>query len=296
MFSASGFFLFGRMPGARCVLRWLLACGAVLLFPVSGAAQQTRITEEATLINWWYSATYGTGFYKIGPAVATVLRFPVSYRLREMEDGKSGINLIAPVTVAMYHLNFNDFDQIDIREDVAAASVLPGIELDVPMTDAWRLRPFAQVGVGTEFGDIPRTAYIYTAGLKSLYRFPGQDWRWSVGNALFAAGYRLRDGSEAQRIGSFQIGLNLETPWHVNVWDRGVHFNSHVIARGYFSDLAFANPTPGELVVRREYEVGFSLTTPQEVSILGFGADTIGLGLRFANNVRGISLVTEFPF
>lgn len=292
MLSADGFGFFRR---AR---RWLAsgACGAALLFPVSGAAQQARITEEATLINWWYSATYGTGLYKIGPAVATVLRFPVSYRFREAEDGRSGINLIAPVTIGMYHLNFNDFDQIDIREDVAATSVLPGIELDVPMTDAWRLRPFAQLGIGTEFGDIPRTAYMYTAGVKSLYRFPGNDWRWSLGNALFAAGYRLRDGSEAQRIGSFQIGLNLETPWHFFVGSRSAHFNTHVIARAYYSDLAFANPTPGELVVRQEYEIAFSLSTPKEVSILGFGVDTLGIGLRFASNLRGINLVTEFPF
>jgi len=32
------------------------------------------------------------------------------------------------------------------------------------------------------------------------------------------------------------------------------------------------------------------------LSVLGFGADSIGLGFRFASNVRGISLVTEFPF
>jgi hypothetical protein len=29
---------------------------------------------------------------------------------------------------------------------------------------------------------------------------------------------------------------------------------------------------------------------------MGFGADTFGLGFRFAQNVRGVNLYTEFPF
>jgi len=48
--------------------------------------------------------------------------------------------------------------------------------------------------------------------------------------------------------------------------------------------------------VRREYQVGLSLRTARPVSLLGFDADTIGLGFRFANNLRALSLYTEFPF
>jgi hypothetical protein len=48
--------------------------------------------------------------------------------------------------------------------------------------------------------------------------------------------------------------------------------------------------------VYREYQIGFSFRTARPLSFLGFGADTLGLGFRFANNVRGVSLYTEFPF
>lgn len=293
----------GAVPSARgrSLLRRTLGvvCAAAALSAIPGAAQQAQqqqITNEATLINWWYSATFGTGFYKIGPAVATVVRLPISYRLQAMEGDGIGVNLLAPVTVAAYHLNLQELNQLNLRDDVAAASFLPGAEVEIPMTERWRLKPYVQAGVGSEFTDVPLVAYMYTAGVKSLYRFPGNDYRVSLGNALFVAGYRVRDGSEQQGIGSFQIGLNTETPWGIDLWDRTAYFNAHAIATSYFSRLAFANPEPGKLVVQYEYQIGFSFRIGRPVTFMGFGADTIGLGFRFAKNVRGLSLYTEFPF
>jgi hypothetical protein len=164
------------------------------------------------------------------------------------------------------------------------------------MTERWRLKPFAQGGMGTEFTDPPLYATVYTGGVKSLYRFPGNDYKVSLGNALFVAGYRIRDGSERQSIGVFQIGLNAETPWTMDLWNGPAYFNTHLIATSYYSKLAFANPEPGKLTVHREYQLGFSFRTARELKFLGFGADTFGLGFRFAHNVRGLSLYSEFPF
>src|SRR5262247_3779907 len=125
-----------------CYFRRVLAAACAASAATCAVAQQPPpVTEEATLINWWYSATFGTGFYKIGPAVATVIRLPFSYRLQSMEDGKLGINLLAPVTVAAYHLNLHELDQFNLHDDVAAVSVLPGVELEIPMTERWRLKP-----------------------------------------------------------------------------------------------------------------------------------------------------------
>src|SRR5262245_7558976 len=153
------------------------ACSASALVATCGIAQQpaSPVTEEATLINWWYSATFGTGFYKIGPAVATVIRLPFSYRLSAMEGGSVGVNLLAPVTVAAYHLNLRELNQLDLHDDVAAASILPGAEVEIPVTESWRLKPFAQAGMGSEFTDPKLVAYMYTGGVKSLYRFVGDE-------------------------------------------------------------------------------------------------------------------------
>ena len=274
-------------------LRRLLAAACALV-ATCGHAQ--TVTEEATLINWWYSATFGTGFYKIGPAVATVIRFPFSYRIQPMEPGSIGVNILAPVTVAAYHLNLHELNEFNLQQDVAAASILPGAEVEIPMTERWRLKPFAQAGMGSEYTEPKLVAYMYTGGVKSLYRFAGDEFPVSLGNALFLAGYRIKDGSERQGIGSFQIGLNMGTPWSMNLWNGPAYFNTHLIATSYYSKLAFANPEPGKLQVHREYQLGFSFRTARPVSLLGFDADTLGLGFRFANNVRGLSLVTEFPF
>jgi len=84
----------------RYFRRFLAVTCALVASPAFAQQVQPPVTEEATLINWWYSATFGTGFYKIGPAVATVVRLPFSYRVQSMEDGHIGVNLLAPVTVA----------------------------------------------------------------------------------------------------------------------------------------------------------------------------------------------------
>src|SRR5262252_7426090 len=196
-----------------------LLAAAFALAATSGLAQQQPVTEEATLINWWYSATFGTGFYKIGPAVATVIRMPFSYRGQSMEPGSIGINLLAPVTVAAYHLNLHELNTFNLHEDVAAASVLPGAEVEIPMSERWRLKPFAQAGMGTQHTDPKLVAYMYTGGVRSLYRFPGEEYRVSLGPALFAAGFRVRDGSERQGLGVFQLGVNMETNWSLPLWN-----------------------------------------------------------------------------
>src|SRR5215831_14346595 len=273
-----------------------LLAAACALVATSGLAQQQPVTEEATLINWWYSATFGTGFYKIGPAVATVVRLPFSYRLRDMGDGSVGVNLLAPVTVAAYHLNLHELNEFDLQQDVAAASFLPGAEVEIPMTERWRLRPFAQAGMGSQHTDPTLVAYMYTGGVRSLYRFPGEEYRVSLGTALFAAGFRVRDGSERQGLGVFQLGLNMETNWSVPLWNGPAYLNWHFISTAYYPKLTFADPEPGQLSVIREYQAGFSFRTAREIKFLGFGADTLGLGFRFAHNVRGLSVYTEFPF
>lgn len=279
----------------RPLLVAAFAAGVLAAAPVRAQTSQS-LEEEAPLINWWYSAAFGTGFYKIGSAIATVLRIPFSRRLQQANEKQWGLSLLAPVTIAVYHLNLNELDQINLREDVAAASVLPGVEVEIKLDERWRLKPFAQAGVGTEFSDSSLLAYIYHAGVKSLYQFPGSEYRVSLGNALALAGYRLRDGSESQTIGVFQIGLNTETPWRPELLDRSARFGVHLIETAYFSRFAFANPEPGKLVVRNEYEIGFDFRAARPYEVLGFDVATLGLGFRFASNVRGVNFYTEFPF
>jgi len=271
------------------------AAGVLAATPVR-AQTSPPLEEEAPLINWWYSAAFGTGFYKIGAATATVLRVPLSRRFQEGNDEQWGLSFIAPVSIAVYRLNLNELDQINLREDVAAASVLPGVEAEIKLDERWRIKPFAQAGVGTEFSDSSLLAYIYYGGVKSLYRFPESEYRLSLGTALALAGYRLRDGSESQTIGVFQVGLNTETPWRLELLDRSARFGVHLIATTYFSRFAFANPEPGKLVVRNEYEIGFDFRAARPYEVLGFDVATLGLGFRFASNVRGINFYTEFPF
>jgi hypothetical protein len=288
----SGFIAPGNWFG-KLAATALPLCGLLLASPSTPAADE--VTQEAALVNWYYSATFGTGFYKVGDATATVVMLPFAYELQKQTADQSGVTLLLPITIGAYNLNARQFDNFNVRDDIAAISFLPGVEWNTSVTEQWRLKPFIQLGLGSEF-HANALATMYTGGVKSLCPLSQDaDFPLRLGNALVVAGYRVKGGEE-QGLGTFQTGIEMGTPWRLSLFDHSNRLFVYAIYYAYFSRLAFANPTPGELSVRQEGEVGFSFKTTPTASVLGFEMDTLGLGVRFANNLRGIRFVTEFPF
>jgi hypothetical protein len=63
----------------------------VLLSPVPGQAQPATIGDRQNLINWYYSASFGTGVYTAGDRSLTVVQLPYSRELKS--DAADGTGL-----------------------------------------------------------------------------------------------------------------------------------------------------------------------------------------------------------
>ena len=277
----------------------LAACAAFLFFgevvaqPFPRAVVQERATRVDELFNWYYAAAYGTGVYRIGDETVGVVRAPFSFRIREAGDGQPGIRITLPVSAALSEFDLTDFQFGHVR--AIGLSVLPGIELEIPLSERWVLKPFANAGPGWEFNR-ESSAMIYSAGAATVYRLPVSNGRRSsLGGKLTFAGYDA--GSESNRLAALAGGGDLEFPIDMQIVGRPALLGLQLTGTVYFNRLEFLLPTSADKKVSAEVEFAVTLGVRKPVEFLGMGIDRVGIGIRRGSNgLKGLRLVGAFPF
>ncbi len=286
------------MIDPRCVRRWL-ACAWVLAAGAAGvpALAQTKqqATSEEQLINWYYAAVFGTGVYRSGDRTVSVLQIPFSHDFQVRGHDDWGIKLTVPVSFGFYDFHFDQLADGTVPHTVSTASVFPGVELDVPVTDNWIVKPYVNVGRAWEISG-PEEATIYGVGLKSRFTLPiGRDSEISLGNQLTLAGYRP-DGEANQPLSVFVAGLNLEVPTGVKLLDREARAGFHVIYYHYFKRLLYPHFDDTKNSIREETEIGFSLATKTPISFDLFDMDRVGLAFSFGGGIEAVRLFFSLPY
>ena len=290
-----------RGPGRAGIQGWRVALSLVLILCPGLAASQTipsavvqqRAARADELFNWYYAAAYGTGVYRIGEETVGVLRVPLGYRIREARDGQWGLRLTIPVTAALAEFDLTDFHLGRVR--AAGLSVLPGVEVEIPLAERWTLKPFANAGPGWEFKR-DSSALIYTTGVATVYQRPlDNGWQSALGGKLTFAGYDA--GSESSRLAALAGGGGLDIPIDMEIAGRpalvGVQFTGTV----YFNRLEFLFPGSAEKRVLTEMEIALTLGVRKPVEFLGASFDRVGIGFRRGSDgLKGLRLVGSFPF
>ncbi len=249
---------------------------------------------DVNVVNWYYSTMFGTGYYKIGETKVAILNVPVSYSfktIREKQD-KYGIKLLAPVSLGLHSVAFNEI--LDLPNNVATLSLVPGIELEYLVNKSWVLMPYAQAGMGKEFSQ-NIWSWIYTAGVKSRWILPLSEGEFTLGNALNFAGYAASDSSKKAMV-SLVTGVNWVTPLEFTLFKRNTNVGTHFIYYGYLNELDFAGPNTEPFKLRHEFEFAVTLGTHKPRSFLGFDYTRFGLAFRVGKHIRAVRLVAGFPF
>ncbi len=250
--------------------------------------------EDANVINWYYATMFGTGYYKVGDARVGIIQIPFSYTFkttREKQDSY-GIKLLVPVSAGFHSFDFNEL--VDLPNNVATLSVVPGIELEYLVNESWVLKPYVNAGVGEEFTQ-KIWSWIYGAGIKSRWILPFQKGEFTLGNSLNYAGYSASEGSTRAMI-SFVAGLNWVTPLNFKLFSRNTNIGTHFIYYGYLNEIDFIEENNEPFTVRNELEIALSLGTHKPQSFLGFDYARYGLAFRYGKNLRAVRLFSEFPF
>ena len=268
----------------------------VFLLPGLAVAQQTReATNEQQLINWYYAAVFGTGVYKSGDRVVSVLQIPFSHDLQLRNEDQWGVKFTVPLSFGFYDFTFDELLDGQVPHSVSTASIFPGIELDVPVTSNWMVKPYASVGYAWEISGT-QEATIYGAGLKSVVTLPiGKNSQLSLGNQLTMSGYKPAGGTN-QPMGVFVAGLNLEIPTGYELFGHPTKIGYHLIYYNYFNRLRF--PTAGnvENKISEQGEIAISLATTTPVDFRLFDLDRIGLAFQAGGGVQAVRLFFSLPY
>ncbi len=276
---------------ARLLLSLALIACAIL--PAHG---QTRaVQDKQDLINWYYSASFGTGVYTAGDRSVAVVQLPISHVLHPAGEGRYGLRLKVPVTFGFYDYNFDDVFGGDLPQRVSTVSVMPGLEWEVPLSRRWTLKPYFSGGIGQELSG-RESALIYDFGVKSRYVI-GEDKgvEFALVNSLTAAGYRPR-GGPAQPFGVLAVGLDLVIPTNRVLFGRDAFIGFTPIYYYYFNELRFAEFSDADNRLREQFELAISLMSRKPWTLKYFDVDRVGLAIRSSNEVFGVSLFTSLPF
>ena len=273
----------------KSILPGLLLVAVSLAFPVSVHSQAE---DSQNVFDWYYSAVFGTGVYRVGGRDVAMFRVPYTRELWSGKDNSHSLEITVPLTLGVYAFEAEDIPDLRI-DDVATATVLPGLTYRMPLNERWQLTPFANVGYGKEFST-GEEAVIYSAGVRSRGTFRSGEWRWLLGNALYYAG-NTRDRIPDLGFAGFEVALDAShpTPWQFH--GQRLRAGAYVAYYAY-SDLEFVNPEAATVTVSNQYEAGLTLQVPQPVKVMGFGFERVGLGYLTSDDLDAIRLVFSFPY
>ena len=179
------------------------------MFSLPTAAQTVPPEEEEGVVHWAYGAFLGSGWYNVsGDRKAFVLRIPPRWTYRKAsidESGKrqTGIEFRLPLTLGLNQVD--NLDGILDSTNFSTVSFTPGVEFVVPVNQEFQLRPYFNLGWGTEVGG-KESAWVYHAGIKARYALPARKVDWGVLGAIQYAGYTPNIGDSSDML-NVMIGL-----------------------------------------------------------------------------------------
>ena len=276
------------VPRSFCILSAIVVLLAAPRIGCSIVRAQS-LEDPSPLINYAYATWIGTGFYTVGERDVWIFRIPVtSYTLRETTEKKIGYRLLFPLTFGFH--NFNE-----IPDSLATVAFVPGLEVSIPVTKNWYLKPFVHIGYGKDFSG-GEGAWIFGAGIRSLALFPWKKWEFSLGNTLMGAQQEFSGNEFDNGFSMFEIGLNVANPWRFSFYDRETRVDTFFIYTGFIDDLDYLFATKRSEELNNLFQLGALMRPDKEYRIWFVKLKGIGVSYLFGDSLRGIRLHTSFPF
>lgn len=273
------------MGTARTILRDSIGIALVLLALGSSRAQ------DADLDPILLTDLDGAQVEDVSASSFALYRIPISYRLRSLDEHPWGLRLTFPVSLGSYRIEaLSEVDEL--IENIQTVSVIPGVEFEFPAGERWVLKPFAEVGIGTDSGG-GGTDVLWGTGLRGVGTYRPATATLSVGSAAV-----YKHPSSADSFDSYskvELGLDAQWPLGLSLGRRQASGGVFAIARRYFElDAPRLGEEPRK--IDQSYEVGLSFATDPVIEIVKIDIPWIGLGYQFGEIFGGVRLYLSFPF
>jgi hypothetical protein len=283
------------LPGIRKVATSVVAiCGAAY---GSANAQPVDHQNTSVFVNYVYAASLGFGGYSLGGLTANVYQLPLSATLPDIPRNGWSLKLLLPIQFGLYDIDVN-FEGQRHTLTQQSISVVPGIELEIPVTGNFAVKPFAQVGVGHSFGtgESNPDAWIYLAGARSIAQWHSGEYTFSLGNAVILAGDQPIGSGYTERYVSLQMAGEVRRPlgFKIGNWqpDLGIYAADYY----YPAPLTFTRFLQDPLRISNQNEVGFSVGSVDPLKLLWLSNPRIGAGIVFGGGLTVYHVNFGFPF
>lgn len=271
----------------------LAAAVVALSLGWGGGAAAQEPEDQGDLINYAYASVFGSGLYAVAGRSVQVYRLPFSYRLRSAEESGWGVKLKLPVTFGFYDFEASSIGESGLPDDVDAASFVPEVQFEVPLGRRWTLKPLVSLGLAKDL-EGGNFNYIYSAGLKSYYRFPWKNARMTLVNSLLWVGHTV-EGTRQDAMGRFQTGIDARLPLVFEMLGEQADLSLFAIGYLYLDNVEFLRPGDEPVSIDDEYEIGVSFGTTKRIKLWKFKLPRIGLSYRLTDDLAALRLILGHP-
>ncbi len=265
-----------------------------LLSAAASAAQAQNIIDDSNF-NYAYSVFVGTGVYRAEDQTIFILRVPAAWTLREpdFDTGQIGWRFLLPFSVGV--ANFDELEDIpELRfDDLKTLTATPGVEVQIPFSSNWLLKPFGQAGAGTDL-DSDDYSVVLGAGTRVRGVF-GEGERWIVGGEFLWARNRPSRDLETTSFTRWGIGFEYKQPTNWQLFDRRLSFHGRIL-HYYFANPVNFDENNRRFEIDRSTEIGISFGIDRPINILGYKFRQGGIGYERSGEYNAIKFFTRFPF
>lgn len=254
-----------RFSGVEVQKKFLFGLCFVLNCLTGMADEGGRLTESDS-IHWAMSSFLGSGWYRFDEDLSVyVVRMTPRQTIRKSwfespNDRGIGIEIKYNATLGLFSFD-QPTDAFDL-DNTGVISFTPGVELEIPVTRDFYLRPFAHLGWGTDSED-HSTALIWFGGIKSRYRFPQSRNDVAIIGNVYYGGYQASD-ENSDNMGGIGLGMEGSIPFGGRAYrETTVDIDWHAMYT-YFSNkpvYTLRGKTP--ILAEQMYEFGLALSPRQ---------------------------------
>lgn len=261
-------------------------------FMATASAQE----EQSGVANYAYSIFSGTGKYKADSRTIYSIRVPLEFNLRapDYESGKFGYKFLLPFAIGI--TDFDSYDDLPEfnADNLQTISMTPGVEMQIPVSANWQVKPFGQAGLGWDMKS-SSNSFIWGVGARTRAWF-GDNEKWLVGGETLWSGNNPKYAEEPDSTFT-RLSIGTEYKWQTD-WSpfgRRVSWHGRLIQYYFTHKVTFEAP-PEEEQIRNSTEVGLSLGIDPPINIFGYELRQAGLAYEKADNGKAIKLIATFPF
>ncbi len=281
----------GGWPSVRAPVAAAIVAGVPAAADAASPADQYRTVN----VNYVYASTLGFGGYSLAGLDASVYTLPLAHSFLLDANG-AVLRVTLPIQLGLFSFHGTDTDGTRIAIAQQSLAIVPGAELQLPITANTVLAPFAAFGAAHAFGQGSPNSLIYDGGVRTVTQWPLGAYTLAVGEGVLFAGDQTTGGGFGESYVALETGVEVRRPLGFSI--RGVtpDLGAYAVAYYYPKPLQFSRFLAPPLLVRAQGEVGLTLGTTQPIDGLRWLGNTrIGIGYVFGDGLQVWHVVFGFP-